>query len=338
MGRIVIALATLVLVLGGVPPAQAAQPSDVVLAVAGTNQIPYARTGDTAWQRLGGLTNSRPAVAVGDGVTHYFVIGLNGILYHRTAVSGWGRMAPDAFRCSDISALAFDGFVHLGCTGLNHALYTLKFGLEEISPFVTRYTKIGGMILGPATPFSSESLGVNWIALGAEYTVFYDAETDTEYVANTYVYDGDMGWFHYDTWCETPPAAAQTRFFAMVCGRADSGEPTIWVETYVPVKEFDHYALTGVDPVGGPALVSTSFGYSMVAYIQEKDGGVRAITVDPGYHFVVWERLPGVAMHGVAAAGWYANPWGLRTTAPGFSFAKDPADSLAGSRVQVGVR
>lgn len=115
-----------------------------------------------AWTNLGGVLASAPAIVyAGPDRTHFIAMGVNNRLYHRTLKTGWARMAPDNYYCTDVGAsLSPDALsVVVACRGGNAALYAFEFPSDEDYPYLTSYRNLGGVIYGAPSVASLSALG-----------------------------------------------------------------------------------------------------------------------------------------------------------------------------------
>lgn len=287
----VVAASTALLAGGLVGTAQAAVPGGTVLAVTGDNGALYARTaGQASWTNLGGQLLSAPAVASWNGVTHYIGTGTNRTLYHRTGTTGWHRLGP-AY-CTDVSATAGNGMVHISCRGGNGALYTTEFDARLQLPSTPTMVKRGGAVHG-AVPVVMSVNGPVYFARTNEYTE--DGQT-----ANTYTYDTRSGWNRYYTWCDSTPAAAaaSTLFFA-----CQSGDGLITAEAnYYDGAEWawNFYDVPG-QMIDTPALAMTG-AETAELFVQGTNRAVyhRGLTID-GPSSGAWTKIDSIVIGGVAA-------------------------------------
>lgn len=291
------ALAAAGLVLGGGLSSQAAidMPLDVTVAATGIKGPGYSTPGvaPAAWTNLGGVLASAPTVAVSHGITHYMAVAANGFLYHRTADSGWTRMVPDTFKCAYVSSMVDAGTVYLGCTGLNKALYELTFDGSDTAPFVENWTKLGGVIDGPAAGIEGE-----WYVKGGAFEVTDGVDT---WLNNVYYFDG--AWNRYDIWCDTPPGAASTgNYWTLACGAYVEETPMIYIERW----DYNASAWTVTDFVAGatnyaPAVVQSSMDDSVDVVVQGTNGKVYTKKVTGTASTAPWTNLGGSVKYGVGA-------------------------------------
>lgn len=125
----------------------------------------------SSWSGLGGQTSAPPAVATFGGATTYFAVARGGVLYSRTAGTGW---RSHHVRCPSGPALQASGrSVTLACRGADSRMYVAT---SSGTPFHGAHS-VGGTIHGlaavasPPAPliFGAGSYGQVWMRSGGRW-------------------------------------------------------------------------------------------------------------------------------------------------------------------------
>lgn len=295
-----VAMATALLGLGWSGPAAAEPPwpSGASSAVVGTNAALYVRSaGQTTWTNLGGVLISAPAVAVvGEGpeqVTHYVGIGGNGMLYQRTATTGWRRLTTLEYRCTQVSLTStgttWDTTVYGACTAANNAGYAFSFDGSLTRPTVGLLTKISdnGQVFGQMSAQFWQRKPV-FTAVGPSYV------SDAGEPGNVWAYlDGE--WTQSELFSVNPPGADSTGTYEAY------QQPDGTIQIWCTEPAFVSYLIPGRG-IGAPALTLNDDGSAQIIVT----GTNRAIysqriTCD-GTGLSGWTVLSGLTPFGPASA------------------------------------
>lgn len=298
---LVAAAVALVLIPNSAAVADVPLPSGTTIAVTGSNRALYVRgPAQLGFSNWGGQLVNAPAIAYTNGITHVIGIGTNNILYHRTAETGWHRLMPDNYYCTDVSASADNGIVYVACRGGNGALYTFQFAGTNQTPFVTTLVKLGGWFMGAVGVVITDA-GPTYYVTGGSYLKDEGGQT---YEFNVWYRTATGPWNRYDTYCQGPPAVsstATTYYFAcrytprqvLVESWRPGGDKGTWVV----------YALPG-SIQGNPALAPIGNGNNAQLYVAGTDTRIftKYVDVEKTTTALPWTDLGGRTIGGVSAS------------------------------------
>lgn len=262
-----------------------------VLGVTGVNTVGY--TYDSGWINQGGKFKTGIAVAYADGIQHQFGVALNGFLYHRTATTPWHRLVPDTFKCKDVAAVSDgQGSIHVGCTGLNNALYTFSFDATLETPFVSGgWTKADGMTITNEIEASTADGEVYFETKGDENPV--DGETFNQW------YWTGSSWEQDYIMCATTTAWTTygPRGGTHVCGVTNpDGSRAI----HVDIRGFNSFDIPGATNYA-PAIAVIDDA-TLRVFVQGLNGKLYGQDIVEGTPTGSWTNHGGALLYGVSAA------------------------------------
>lgn len=334
------AAAALGLLLTGGTATQAAVPDvTTTIGVTGINGPLYSTpaAAPAAWTNLGGVLATAPTVVVSNGITHYMAVAVNGFLYHRTATTGWTRMAPDNFKCAYVNSYVEAGVITLGCTGLNRALYVASFDGSQSAPFLTGWTKAGGVIDGPAGGAPANG----FFAIGGQYQFMADTNgdgtVDTPVLGNMYNWTAATGWTRFETWCDTAPAVSNSlSLFVFSCGwEYEDGSMTINIEQYSHDADKWYFAEIAGATREAPALSATGDGTTADLVVEGLNRRVYTKQLSWQNAGAPWTNLGGQVKFGVGAGSPYDDTY-IMPTGIGVQSMTDLAVTAKPGRGKIG--
>lgn len=279
----------------GPASADIATPAGQIVAVTGLNGALYVRAdGATGWTNLGGVLIEQPAVSVvvgADGpVTHFTGIGSNGYPYQRTLTTGWRRLSPIPFRCSQVWTIPGPGSTVLGtCTAANNAVYGFTFDGSTTAPVVSGMPRLSanGQVSGRVAMevFGGDRL---YLAQGAEFV------TDEETPGNHWVSWGDGTWARTQWFSRTPMGADPTGTYEVY----QRDPTTINIVCYRGTAQQHTIAGAGI----GAASVVLNDDGSAQLYVTGTNRAVYTQRISCGGSQSGWTSMPAATNYGTTAA------------------------------------
>ena len=101
--------------------------------------------GDGNWMDLGGSLRSAPVMAFGWGDLYFVAAGRDSVPYIRSFEQGWRRLGPAGVACADPAVTTDEDTLSVACRGADGHLLIGKAAIPERGlPHVTRFTDRGG--------------------------------------------------------------------------------------------------------------------------------------------------------------------------------------------------
>jgi hypothetical protein len=276
--------------------AEVTVPAGQIVAVTGLNGALYVRMdGATGWTNLGGVLIEQPSVSVvpgtGGPLTHFTGIGSNGYPYQRTLTTGWRRLSPLGFRCTQLWTIPGPGSTVLGtCTAANNAVYGFSFDGSTPEPVVTEMPRLSanGQVSGRVAieAFGAESL---YLAQGPEFV------TDEQTPGNHWVSWGDGRWAQTQWFSRTPMGADPTGTFEVY----QRDPTTIDVVCYRATAQ--QYPVAGAG-IGAASVVLNDDGTAQL-YVTGTNRAVYTQRLScGGAGLTGWSSVPAATVYGTTAA------------------------------------
>lgn len=279
------------------PPAAPA-PVPAMVAAQGSDGAAYVYRPDTgSWTGFGGRIVGPPAVVSAAAPYGLYLVAStsSGLLWSRTASTGWAVAAPANTSCANPDLTYAGTALLLACTGSNKALYTARFDTSQPgNPYFAGFTGLGGLLTaGPA-------VHVNPASATPVYTGVGGSSDST--LADLYTRTDAAAWTAINTRCAGHPAVGTRAGSFLYTGCRDSLDGTMHVTISVPGQPgavFD--GSLGGALVGGVGVAVAPDDSAATFFVEGSTGQAYRITVASNGTASGWGPLGGAVVGGVRA-------------------------------------
>ena len=263
------------------------------VAVVGTDNGLWVRRSDSsAWGTLGGTLIDTPSIVVNGSTTYYVVLGSDRNVWVRTDAIGWDRLGPVGTNCQGPSAAVSKGWLAVGCTGGDKALWVGKTALPASGlPKLPGWGSMGGILkTGPS--LSDASTGTSGAAFG--YTVL-GADSRPWFRTDA------VGWkMRSNALCGGVVASSQ-RAEALACKDDASASLKTFHAPSQPGATLLAPKIVNGSIQGRPAVTADSTGTARY-YVLGSDGTIWRATQQPNGTLTPFSLWGGAGRHGLGAA------------------------------------